>query len=89
MRTSVKKFDRRLLKTLIKKNGITQGQFADIIGVSRITVDFWIEGRTKPSAFNLECIADCFYLPKKVFTGELPYTPECCGKLCVGGIDNA
>ena len=70
------KFDNALLKALIKSKGITQKQFAKEMGVSLNSVEMWVLGKNKPSNFNLDCIANYFYLPKGVFTGEVKYNPD-------------
>lgn len=36
---------------LIGKAGLTQVEFAEIVGVSRVTVNMWSRGRVKPSRF--------------------------------------
>ena len=58
--------------SLIEKAGLTQGEFADLIGVTRVTVNLWVNGGT-PSPYltkvcaarlaKLEAAIDAEYLP--------------------------
>lgn len=34
--------------TIISKAGLTQSQFAELVGVSRVTVNTWSQGRFRP-----------------------------------------
>ena len=35
--------------TPLKRAGVSQGQFADLLGVSRVTVNTWVVGRRAPT----------------------------------------
>jgi len=35
--------------SLIKKSGITQQEFAELVGVGRVTVNLWVRGKMKPN----------------------------------------
>jgi transcriptional regulator with XRE-family HTH domain len=37
--------------SLIEKAGLSQGEFADLCNVSRITVNLWVNGRMKPHRY--------------------------------------
>ena len=34
--------------SIIRRAGLTQGQFAELAGVSRITVNTWVQGKFRP-----------------------------------------
>jgi DNA-binding XRE family transcriptional regulator len=36
--------------TIIRRAGITQGQFAELVGVTRATVNTWVSGEFRPNA---------------------------------------
>jgi DNA-binding XRE family transcriptional regulator len=36
--------------TVLKRAGVSQGQFAALVGVSRITANTWVRGHFKPRA---------------------------------------
>ena len=58
------------LKKALTENDITVTQFANDIGVSRITAQYYLSNRQFPSDETLEKIADYFQLPAEYFTGE-------------------
>lgn len=70
MKTTVKKFKGDRLKLLIQKRGISQEMFAESFGVSTQTVSYWISGKKKPTAYNLELLADYFDVPQSSLTGD-------------------
>lgn len=72
MKTSVTKFKGERLKELIKRKGISQEKFAEEICVSTQTVSYWIREKKKPSASNLEMLANYFDVPQICLTGEFP-----------------
>ncbi len=72
MKTSVTKFKGERLKELIKRKGISQEKFAEEFSVSTQTVSYWIREKKKPSAFNLEMLAEYFDVPQICLTGEFP-----------------
>jgi predicted transcriptional regulator len=59
------KFNGELIRTLAKKNKISITKLAEMIGVSRVAVHFWIKGDYLPHA-------DSFMLICKIFD-ENPY----------------
>lgn len=48
------------IKELRKENELTQKEFAEKIGVSRMSVQFWEEDRVDPSLFNAIVMSDFF-----------------------------
>lgn len=42
--------------TLLKGTGLTQSELAELYGVSRATVNFWLHGRFKPHPLHREKI---------------------------------
>ena len=61
--------------SVIQKAGITQREFATIVGVSRVTANMWSRGKMNPHRLikhNVErCVARIGWL---VETGQLPLT---------------
>lgn len=35
--------------SLIKKSGVTQQEFAELVGVGRVTVNLWVRGKMNPN----------------------------------------
>lgn len=64
--------------TTISRAGLTQREFADLVGVSRVTTNMWVTGKMAPHRFikdNVEAVLlalntaienDQFPLPKSV-----------------------
>ena len=48
------------LRRLMEKNGTTQQQLADVIGVTRQTISQYTGGRTVPDIYTVQLIADYF-----------------------------
>lgn len=42
------------LRTVLERNRLTQVQVADALGVSRVAVWLWIDGRSAPTEANLQ-----------------------------------
>ncbi len=63
--------------SIIERAGITQRQYADLVGVTRVTVNFWIKGRVRPRDIVRSRIALAnAALERAVEAGELPITEE-------------
>ena len=52
--------DKPFVKFIRNKVGVSQGKFAELIGVSPSTLTSWIVGRTRPNAHYLQHIARKF-----------------------------
>lgn len=72
MKTSIKNFDGKLLKRLIKDSGISQEKFAEKLGYSVQSVSYWIRGKKTPNPDTLKNIADYFSIAKECLTGDMP-----------------
>lgn len=48
------------LRRLMEKNGVTQQQLADVIGVTRQTISQYAGGQTVPDIYTVQLIADFF-----------------------------
>ncbi len=72
MKTSVKIFNGERLKELIQRKGISQEKFSEEFGVSVQTVSYWVTGKKKPSADNLEKLSSYFDVPKVCLTDKFP-----------------
>lgn len=60
---------------LIERAGITQGQFAELAGVSRITVNTWVKGRYGPRAdLRTRVVRLLGLITEALRTGALPVT---------------
>jgi transcriptional regulator with XRE-family HTH domain len=58
---------------LIAKAGLTQQDFADLVGVSRVTVNYWVQGTSSPShLLHGEAERLLGVLQDKLERGELP-----------------
>ena len=63
--------------SVITKAGLSQQQFADIVGVSRITVNTWVSGRHKPAPHLRERVkAALAHLTEAIKAGHLPIDPD-------------
>lgn len=57
----------------IKKAGLTQNQFAALVGVSRVTVNTWIKGHFNPQARLRARVRKALdLLDRAVYDGVLP-----------------
>lgn len=72
MKTSIKNFDGKLLRQLIKENGISQEEFAEKLGYSVQSVSYWVRGKKTPNPDTLKNIADYFNIAKECLTGDMP-----------------
>ena len=52
--------DKPFVKFIRNKVGVSQGKFAEMLGVSPSTLTSWIVGRTRPNAHYLSMIARKF-----------------------------
>lgn len=50
------------LRRLMEKNGTTQQQLADVIGVTRQTISQYTGGQTVPDIYTVQLIADYFHV---------------------------
>lgn len=58
---------------VIDKAGLTQAQFASLVGVSRVTVNTWVMGRYRPGNAVRERVIRALGLIKQAFNeGKLP-----------------
>lgn len=64
------------LKRIRTERRITQGQFADSIGVSRSAVGMWETGEREPDYETLEAIADYFNVAMSDLIGSTESTNE-------------
>ena len=46
------RFSPRLIRSLRKRLGLSQGQLATVVGVSTVSVGFWEQGKTRPTGPN-------------------------------------
>ena len=67
------KWDRELFKKLIKDSNTTQDELAKKIGISKESLQFYINGKTTPSFTSLLKIADYFGLPIDVLIGRCSF----------------
>lgn len=51
------------LKTILKRHGLTSLAFADMVGVSKTTVSYWLNGKVFPPADMIEKIAAALNIP--------------------------
>ncbi len=58
---------------MLKDTGLTQAELAELFGVTRPTINFWLHGRFKPHALHREKIEMVTaQLAKAVADGRLP-----------------
>ena len=55
-----------VLKFLIKKSGITQQEFAELVGVDKITVTRWVWDNASPSEKNIYKICEVLKIPRRL-----------------------
>lgn len=59
--------------SVIKKSGITQQEFAELVGVGRVTVNLWVRGKMNP---NIEVQPTVLWhlemLDRAIEAGDLP-----------------
>lgn len=61
--------------TLIDKAGITQAEFAEMIGITRTTVNMWVKGKMRPNRYIRGFVgAVLASMEAAVQAGELPLT---------------
>lgn len=59
--------------SLIDRAGVSQGQFAQLVGVSRITVNTWVKARFKPrGSIRVRVIKLLSLLEAAITDGRLP-----------------
>lgn len=59
--------------SIIDRGGVTQGQFAKLVGVSRITVNTWVKGHFQPRPTIRHRVAQALKLiAKAIESGKLP-----------------
>ena len=46
------RFSPRLIRSLRKRLGLSQGQLATVVGVSAVSVGLWEQGKTRPTGPN-------------------------------------
>ena len=63
-------FDFERLKKTIRKKGYTQEEFAKAIGISKVTLNNYLTGRTKLDVETLIKIAQVLGVPVSYFFGE-------------------
>lgn len=62
---------------VVKQSGITQGQFAEMCGVSREAANLWMNARTRPSKVRARRVDKVLLaLRKAVARGTLPVTTD-------------
>ena len=44
--------------TVVSKAGLTQGEFAALCGVSRVSVNLWVNGKMKPCRYVAKHVTD-------------------------------
>lgn len=58
---------------MLKDTGLTQNELAELFGVSRPTINFWMHGRFKPHALHREKVETVTaQLAKALADGHLP-----------------
>lgn len=78
------------LRRLREARGITQGELADLIGVSASTLSQWEGNRVTPTVENLMVLADVFHVSMDYLMGrKTPMAPEDVkpALVAVGGAD--
>lgn len=60
-----------ILKCLIERKNITQGELAKAVGLSEATITHYVKGRYTPSQAKLEKIAEYLNVPMRVFFGDI------------------
>ncbi|KEK17377.1 XRE family transcriptional regulator [Bacillus manliponensis] len=63
-------FDKARLKELIDKRGITQQQLADAIGLSHVSIYYYVEGKKTPGTRTLQKIANYFKVTTDYLLGS-------------------
>lgn len=59
--------------SIIERAGLTQTQYAELVGVTRVTVNFWVRAKVRPRDIVRSRIALAnAALEKAVEAGELP-----------------
>ena len=59
--------------SIIDRGGVTQGQFAKLVGVSRITVNTWVKGHFQPRPVVRHRVSTALRLiAKAIEAGSLP-----------------
>lgn len=59
--------------SVIKRARMTQGEFADLVGVSRVTVNQWVRGKMRPHRYTSAKIGAMLeHLESAAEFGELP-----------------
>lgn len=56
--------------TLISKAGLTQQEFGDLVGVSRVTTNTWVRGRMEPHRFIKAHVASVLAALKKALASH-------------------
>ncbi len=58
-----------ILSEFLKENNLTQGQFAQKIGVKQSQVSEWLKGKAKPGYDTLQQMATAFNMSADYFLG--------------------
>ena len=65
-----------ILKCLLAKNNMTQGDLAKAVGMSEATITHYVKGKYTPSQKNLAKIAECLGVTPQDFYGDIDdYAP--------------
>lgn len=65
-----------ILRCLLAKNNMTQGDLAEAVGMSEATITHYVKGKYTPSQKNLAKIAKCLNVTPQAFYGTVEeYTP--------------
>jgi transcriptional regulator with XRE-family HTH domain len=59
-----------LIKTRRKDMGLTQEEFAELIGVDRVTVSRWERGTNRPVGLYAQAVADVLGISREEFLGQ-------------------
>lgn len=62
--------------SLRRKNGLSQEQLAEKIGVSRQAISKWEGGQSTPELDKMKALCECFHLSLDELVGEIPPLKE-------------
>lgn len=59
--------------SIIKRAGLTQGEFSSLVGVTRATTNMWVSGKMKPNRYITDHVAIITAtIERAIDNGQLP-----------------